>query len=456
VFNQLYRPYEVHAAADVVSNQVFRVGQWETALDVPKTLATSCEKENKYGSHVTITWCESGNYPEFIIRGAPEPANISIVKPPVVIGLDPDEPGYAYDADIDEELVYGTACGGGPGDPFWAYDCSCSCNELVPGRDPNKPWLRFCQATGSVALTPSNQVPSPNLPIFNPNLPIFNPNLPIFNPNSGVQTGFGEFNFGPGPGVPGPGGDPEPDPGPPGLPPIPPPGPPGPIFAACNDGLDNDSDGAVDASDSGCHTDANPVNIASYNPLDDNENPAVGQCSDSRDNDRDARIDGGDPECHTDGNPLNIASYDPGRLEADRRQPPGPPAPPPLPPLPTFIPPLPTFIPQPTGGTSTSESHCDPWPCGIPRCDENGTPIPVFQDPCQNQPTSPTPTQSQPPTTQQPGGTIPPILPIVRHDVFQQLGAHGRELNECLFEGAPAPFEPSTRRHLGGTSEVRF
>jgi hypothetical protein len=39
----------------------------------------------------------------------------------------------------------------------------------------------------------------------------------------------------------------------------------------CSDGVDNDGDGVIDASDPGCHTDGNPNNPDSYDPNDDSE-----------------------------------------------------------------------------------------------------------------------------------------------------------------------------------------
>ncbi len=59
---------------------------------------------------------------------------------------------------------------------------------------------------------------------------------------------------------------------------------PGSVLGACNDGLDNDGDGAIDVADTGCSSSS--ANI---------ENP---QCSDGYDNDGDGTADwGGDPDC---------------------------------------------------------------------------------------------------------------------------------------------------------------
>lgn len=74
----------------------------------------------------------------------------------------------------------------------------------------------------------------------------------------------------------------------------------------CEDGIDNDGDGAVDCTrsgnipgDSGCHSDGNPLNVASCctgsscteNP------PGSTECSDNIDNNGNGLIDGGDPNC---------------------------------------------------------------------------------------------------------------------------------------------------------------
>ena len=97
--------------------------------------------------------------------------------------------------------------------------------------------------------------------------------------------------------------------------------------AACEDGVDNDGDGVIDAADPGCHTDGNPNNPASFDPNDpdeadagtagtggsgdDGDDRGDTQCSDGRDNDGDGVIDEDDPGCHTDGNANNPDSYDP-------------------------------------------------------------------------------------------------------------------------------------------------
>ncbi|MGB5548150.1 MAG: hypothetical protein WBM74_16350, partial [Polyangiales bacterium] len=59
---------------------------------------------------------------------------------------------------------------------------------------------------------------------------------------------------------------------------------PGSVLQACNDGIDNDGDGAIDVADTGCSGSSAQI-----------ENP---QCSDGYDNDGDGTADyGGDPDC---------------------------------------------------------------------------------------------------------------------------------------------------------------
>lgn len=70
----------------------------------------------------------------------------------------------------------------------------------------------------------------------------------------------------------------------------------------CNDGVDNDNNGFIDAADSTCHTDGNPKNPASYDPKKDGERGG-NTCADSKDNNDNGLIDGADPICHVDGDP---------------------------------------------------------------------------------------------------------------------------------------------------------
>lgn len=99
----------------------------------------------------------------------------------------------------------------------------------------------------------------------------------------------------------------------------------------CSDGVDNDSDGLIDAADPACHTDKDPDNGATYEPALDDESaegsapPPLPQCMNGIDDDSDGLVDMDDPGCHTDGDASNLASYVPGdNSEGD----PVPPAPP--------------------------------------------------------------------------------------------------------------------------------
>ncbi len=58
---------------------------------------------------------------------------------------------------------------------------------------------------------------------------------------------------------------------------------PGSLLGACNDGIDNDGDGLIDAGDPGCKNITSPI-----------ENPA---CDDGYDNDNDTLVDAADPHC---------------------------------------------------------------------------------------------------------------------------------------------------------------
>ncbi len=83
----------------------------------------------------------------------------------------------------------------------------------------------------------------------------------------------------------------------------------------CEDTLDNDNDGLIDASDSGCHIDGDLNKDYVPNHYSEAVFPGEGgntrQCSDTLDNDNDGLIDTSDPECHTDGDATNPLSYDP-------------------------------------------------------------------------------------------------------------------------------------------------
>ncbi len=75
--------------------------------------------------------------------------------------------------------------------------------------------------------------------------------------------------------------------------------------AQCQDGIDNDGDGKIDSADPRCHTDGNPHNPASYNKQDNDEGPPDTQCNDGLDNDGDGAIDLADFSCQNNPNGNN-------------------------------------------------------------------------------------------------------------------------------------------------------
>ncbi|MFA6514712.1 MAG: hypothetical protein WCT42_00400 [Candidatus Paceibacterota bacterium] len=84
----------------------------------------------------------------------------------------------------------------------------------------------------------------------------------------------------------------------------------GEYLQVCSDTLDNDSDGLIDTLDPQCHTDGDATNASSYAPTHYSElnSPGGGgtgeytvQCNDKIDNDADGLIDALDPQCHVDG-----------------------------------------------------------------------------------------------------------------------------------------------------------
>ena len=113
--------YDKHYWDDIAADNQVRLGSWEVALDTPKEIATSCEKENVFAAPVEVSWCESNYYGEFVLRGAPRPAKT--VFPPETIKGEPD--GTVLDS-----AVMGVPCRGLPGDPWWADDCSCNCGSV--------------------------------------------------------------------------------------------------------------------------------------------------------------------------------------------------------------------------------------------------------------------------------------------------------------------------------------
>lgn len=113
---------------------------WEGALDAPKTRATGCYLDQVLSLPVESTVCEAGPAPPpEILQRAPWPAKAngvifiggigSEIAPPNTAALDQEAPRTA----INPVAVAGVPCGGRPGDPFWANDCSCNCGQVVPG-----------------------------------------------------------------------------------------------------------------------------------------------------------------------------------------------------------------------------------------------------------------------------------------------------------------------------------
>ncbi len=140
VLEELLTIYRSHLATDKQGGTSVRLNSWGPAADGPKTVATQCMYDRTAGPRVELSWCESDVHPEFIIREAPEPAKnkAKILAPPPLIGGG-------------EEAVIagnptGDVCGGGPGDPFWATDCSCHCGEVVECGDT----LALCEACTSI------------------------------------------------------------------------------------------------------------------------------------------------------------------------------------------------------------------------------------------------------------------------------------------------------------------
>ena len=105
IFAQDFNFYMEHASIDEQTDNDLRINQWEVALDTPKTVATTCEKEIDFNSPVETTTCESVTYPEFIITGAPEPVKASLNQI-----LPPDTSSLANNSVIDPNLVKGGQC----------------------------------------------------------------------------------------------------------------------------------------------------------------------------------------------------------------------------------------------------------------------------------------------------------------------------------------------------------
>lgn len=148
--------YLAHAAGDVAADENVRLSSWEKALDSPKEKAAGCARDTTLAARVEVSWCESGTYPgDYILSEA-------LYYPAVRDALPPEEIGGGETSRIDVQRVVGESCGGLPGDPFWAEDCSCNCNQLVtPARDGN---ILFCQASRPLQSPP----PTPETPVQQP------------------------------------------------------------------------------------------------------------------------------------------------------------------------------------------------------------------------------------------------------------------------------------------------
>lgn len=130
--------YEKHYSEDKAKDIEIRLNEWEVALDTPKMVATMCTKKRIFAAKVEESWCESDGYPEFIIRGAPKPAKADYI-------VLPNQINNGKNSDIDPRKVIGDVCGGKSGDPYWADDCSCHCEQIIPDSGPN---MRFCGTGG--------------------------------------------------------------------------------------------------------------------------------------------------------------------------------------------------------------------------------------------------------------------------------------------------------------------
>lgn len=100
---------------------------WEVALSDIKTQTLECAKESFFAADVETSWCESNGYAGYVVRGAPEPEKARRGE----VGA-PDTSDIVSRTSIDAGAVKGKVCGGAPGDPWWADDCSCQCNDQIP------------------------------------------------------------------------------------------------------------------------------------------------------------------------------------------------------------------------------------------------------------------------------------------------------------------------------------
>lgn len=136
LFDETFRTtYIAHADQDEAQLESFRLGQWEIALDTPKTTATQCEFQRKVVERiqdVETTSCESGSYAESLARSGQETVKgqAGALQPPQ------DLSGQGSSTAINPALVQGVACGLRPGDPYWAPGCECKCGDDIETTDP--------------------------------------------------------------------------------------------------------------------------------------------------------------------------------------------------------------------------------------------------------------------------------------------------------------------------------
>ncbi|MBI4021860.1 MAG: DUF11 domain-containing protein, partial [Candidatus Andersenbacteria bacterium] len=160
VFLTLVGPYHTHLLIDEEADESIRVTRFETALDTPKQIATSCEKEQRRPrgfcprpetaveqanipgpcvpseSLRDVVYCENRATP-------PEQVKLTILRPGIGVeqGV-PAQPIPQEFVEIDHRLTWGSSCSGRPGDPWWAGDCSCDCGSIVPVEEGS---LQFCE-----------------------------------------------------------------------------------------------------------------------------------------------------------------------------------------------------------------------------------------------------------------------------------------------------------------------
>lgn len=143
LFEQMFDAYRQHQATDFSVLEVFRLTEFDVALDTPKTAATKCEKDKVFKAPVDTTFCESGNPPPQVLG---REATQARQQNPNARPADPLSQGTTS---INSDLVKGLACSPDPnerGAPWWADDCSCKCDDLVPTLDANgNVVLQSCQ-----------------------------------------------------------------------------------------------------------------------------------------------------------------------------------------------------------------------------------------------------------------------------------------------------------------------